>query len=107
MKLSELLGREVVTNTGEALGKVCEALLVQDGPLLPGTTSASFRLHGLAVRPHALGARLGYYQGTVGGPWLLKQLFRRPPKIVPWGAVLSLATDACIVVDAARLEAQS
>ena len=105
MKLSELLGRQVVTNTGDALGRVCEALLIQDGPVRAGTATAAFRLHGLAVGRHLMGARLGYYQGTVEGPWLLKLLFRRPPRIVPWGAVVSLDVDDCIIVDAARLEA--
>jgi hypothetical protein len=104
MKLSELLGRQVVTTTGEALGTVCEALLIQDGPLLPGTASAAFRLHGLAVGRHMLGVRLGYQQGTVEGPWLLKRMFGRSPQIVPWDAIVALDTDGAIIVDGGRLE---
>src|SRR4051794_24705104 len=104
MKLNELLGREVVTSDGTSLGKVHDALLIQDGPLLAGGTTAAFRLHALAVGRRAFGAQLGYYQGTVDGPWLLKWLFRHRPTMVPWGAVLSLQGDHQILVDASRLD---
>ncbi len=101
MRLSDLLGREVVTTDGEVLGKVHEALLVQDGRLLSGS-AAAFRLHGLAVGTRAFGAALGYLQGTVQGPGLLRRLFSRQPRIVPWAAIVDL-DDERIVVDAARL----
>jgi hypothetical protein len=100
MRLSELVGRDVVTTDGEALGKVREALLVQDGRLL-AESAAAFRLHGLAVGRRAIGTQLGYSQGTVQGPGLLRRLFDRPPTMVPWAAIVNL-DDERIVVDAAR-----
>ena len=104
MKLSDLLGREVVTSDGTSLGKVHDTLMIQDGPLLAGGTTAAFRLHGLAVGRRAFGAQLGYYQGTVNGPWLLQWIFRHRPTIVPWTAVVSLEGDDRILVDATRLD---
>ena len=48
MRLTDLLGLEVAAADGRRLGKVHDALLVQDGPLTSGT-DASFRLRALAV----------------------------------------------------------
>jgi hypothetical protein len=101
MRLSELLGREVITTDGETLGKVREVLLVQDGRLL-SESAAAFRLHGLAVGRRAVGAQLGYSQGTVHGPGLLRRLFGPQPTIVPWTAIVNRDEER-IVVDAARL----
>ena len=94
MRLNDLLGREVVTTGGEPLGKVREALLVQDGP--------AFHLHALAVSRRATGLRLGYAQGIVQSPVLLRRLFGRTPTMVPWSAIVSLDDD-CVVVDPAKM----
>jgi hypothetical protein len=101
MRLNDLLGSEVVTTDGETLGKVHEALLVQDGPLL-SEVGAAFRVHALAVSRRATGMRLGYAQGIVAAPALLRRLFGRPPTMVPWGAIVSLE-DGRVVVDPTRL----
>jgi hypothetical protein len=85
--LSELLGLPVVTTEGAELGKVHDAVIVQDGPV-GANGRAGLRLHALAVGPRSLGAQLGYVQGTVRGPWLLRRLLRRPPRLVPWAAVV-------------------
>ena len=87
MRLSELVGTTVVTTEGETLGRVHDVMLVQDGPMGSRGTAA-LRLHALAVGKRSLGTQLGYSQGTVEGPWLLKQLFARPPRVVPWRAVV-------------------
>ena len=101
MRLSELVGTEVVTTGGERLGRVHDLLLVQDGPLGAGGM-ASLRLHALAVDRRAVGSRLGYFQGTVDGPWLLKVLFGRKPVLIPWAAIVKRSADR-IVVDPARM----
>jgi hypothetical protein len=101
MKLSDLVGTTVVATDGSKLGRVHDVLLVQDGPLGAGGTAA-LRLHGLAVGRRAFGTQLGFTQGTVEGPWLLKKLFARPPRLVPWSAIVAREGDR-IVVDPERL----
>jgi hypothetical protein len=102
MKLSELVGTTVVTSAGEELGRVHDVLLVQDGPVGAGG-SAGLRLHALAVGRRAFGTQLGFNQGTVEGPWLLRKLFSRAPVLVPWTAVVE-RDDERIVVDAAGVD---
>jgi hypothetical protein len=87
MLLSELLGVPVVTTGGDELGHVHDVVLVQDGPV-GAQGRAGLRLHAIAVGSRSLGSRLGYAQGTVEGPWLLRRLLHRPPRLVPWRAIV-------------------
>jgi sporulation protein YlmC with PRC-barrel domain len=96
MRLSELLGREVVTVAGEHLGRVHDVLLVQDGPLQTNRTAA-LRLHALAVGRRSYGTRLGYAQGTVHGPWLFHKLLGSQPTIVPWHDVVAREAERIVV----------
>jgi sporulation protein YlmC with PRC-barrel domain len=96
MKLSELLGVEVVTADGKSLGKVHDVLLVQDGPI-QANQSAALRLHALAVGRRSYGTKLGYAQGTVSGPWLLRRLLQRSPTVIPWHDVVSRDDDRIVV----------
>ena len=96
MRLSELVGTEVVSTDGEWLGHVHDVMLVQDGPLGASGT-AGLRLHALAVGTRAFGTRLGFTQGTVEGPWLLKALFAREPLLVPWGAIIERSEERIVV----------
>jgi hypothetical protein len=98
MLLSELVGQRVVTTDGDELGRVHDVVLVQDGPM-GAHGRAGLRLHALAVGTRSFGSRLGYAQGTVRGPWLLRVLFRRPPRLVPWAAVVD-RDDERLLVDA-------
>jgi hypothetical protein len=92
MKLTDLLGRDVVTTAGAHLGKVHDALLVQDGP--PASPAgAHFRLHALAVGRRSVGTRLGYAQGHVDRPRLLKWLFGSQVALVPWSTVVTVDID--------------
>jgi len=102
MKLSELLGVTVVTTEGEELGRVHDALLVQDGPV-GAQGFAGLRLHALAVGTRSFGTKLGYTQGTVKGPWLLRAMFHRPPTLVPWLAIVHRSAER-IVVDRRRMD---
>jgi hypothetical protein len=100
MLLSELVGTRVVTADGDDLGHVHDVLLVQDGPM-GANGRAGLRLHALAVGTRSFGAQLGYAQETVQGPWLLRVLLHRAPRLVPWSAVVERDDDR-IVVDEAR-----
>jgi hypothetical protein len=106
MRLNDVVGRPVVTVDGEELGKVHDVLLVQDGPVHTQAGTAGLRVHALAVGRRALGTQLGYTQGTVRGPWLLRAWFGRPPVLVPWAAIVRRDADR-IVVDLARAPAVS
>src|SRR6266496_3225726 len=96
MRLSELVGIEVVTTDGEQLGRVHDVLLVQDGPVGAQGTAA-LRLHALAVGTRSFGTQLGYTPGTVEGPWVLRKLFARPPALVPWDAIVERDRDRIVV----------
>jgi hypothetical protein len=41
---------------------------------------------------------LGYAQGTVEGPWLLRRLLHRTPRLVSWSAIVQ-RDEHRIVVD--------
>jgi sporulation protein YlmC with PRC-barrel domain len=95
MRLSELLHSHVVDVDGEHVGAIDDVRLVQDGPLLL-PFGAAFRAEGVVVGHRAVGVRLGYHRGKVGGPWLLKALFHRleqRARWVPWDEVVSWEDD--------------
>jgi hypothetical protein len=102
MLLSELVGARVVTTEGDDLGRVHDVLLVQDGPM-GANGRAGLRAHALAVGRRSLGMQLGYAQRRVDGPWMLRKLFRTPPLLVPWPAIVQRDHER-IVVDGAQLE---
>ena len=86
----------VVTTDGDELGRVHDVLLVQDGPL-GANGAAGLRLHTLAVGKRSFGTQLGYTQGTVAGPWLLRRLFSRQPVLVPWTAIVERNHERIVV----------
>ena len=95
MRLSDLLGAEIVDDSGCALGKVHDVRVVQDGPVL-GPFGASLRIEGLVVGRGSLGERMGFHRSTVKGPWMLKALFEwrhRDARFVPWEAVTAVTAD--------------
>jgi sporulation protein YlmC with PRC-barrel domain len=96
MRLSELVGRQVVANDGTALGRVVDVRLVQDGPLLD-SVRAAFRVEALIVGRRALAVRLGYGRADIQGPWLLKVLLLRLAQrahVVPFDDVEAVDDDA-------------
>jgi hypothetical protein len=97
MLLSELLGTQVVTTDGDELGRVHDVVLVQDGPM-GANGRAGLRLHAIAVGSRSFGSQLGYAQGTVEGPWLLRRLLHRTPRLVSWSAIVQ-RDEHRIVVD--------
>jgi hypothetical protein len=105
MLLSELLGVQVLTTGGDDLGRVHDVVLVQDGPM-GANGQAALRLHALAVGRRSLGSQLGYAQGTVQGPWLLRRLLHRQPRLVPWLAIVQ-RDERRIVVDPSLYDQQA
>ena len=87
MRLTELLGAEVVDQAGQLAGRVHDVRLVQDGPLIGGF-GASLRLDGLIVGRRAVGARLGYdrrrMKGPLPVPLLLFGWLRHDGRYVEW-----------------------
>jgi hypothetical protein len=74
MRLSELLGVEVLDQHGHTVGRVHDVRLAQAGPG-PAGVGPSLRVEGLVVGRRALGARFGFGRSGVRGPWLLKAVF--------------------------------
>jgi hypothetical protein len=97
MLLSELLGTQVVSTDGDELGRVRDVVLVQDGPM-GANGRAGLRLHAIAIGARSFGSQLGYAQGAVQGPWLLRRLLHRPPRLVSWSAIVQ-RDEHRIVVD--------
>jgi hypothetical protein len=77
MRLSELLGREVVDGAGRSRGRIVEVVLVQDGPPVGPGGDLALRVEGLVVGRRALFARLGLQRPDVVGPRLLAAAARR------------------------------
>jgi hypothetical protein len=102
MKLSDLLGREVVSTDGDKVGVVHDALLIQDGPMQSGATAA-FRLHALAIGRGSMGTRLGFLQGHVEHPAVLRRIGPKLATLIPWGAVVG-HDEHRLTVDMSRVE---
>jgi hypothetical protein len=92
MRLSDLLGAEVIDEAGRSAGHVHDLRLIQDGPVIGGF-GASLRAAGLIVGRRAIGARLGYERRKMQGPWLVKLLFGRlfhDGRYVEWDRIRSI-----------------
>jgi sporulation protein YlmC with PRC-barrel domain len=84
MRLSELLGCEVVDVDGQAVGTVHDVVLVQDGPI-QGVWGAALRLESLMVGTGTIGTRLGVDRPATHRPWIVAVFFaRRRRMVVPW-----------------------
>lgn len=95
MRLSELLRRPVVDESGTELGRVHDVRLVRDGPPL-GRFGPAYRVQGLVVGPAGIGERLGYGRREMTGPWLLAGPLRvrqRRARFVPWDRVADVSAE--------------
>jgi uncharacterized protein YrrD len=99
MRLSELLGAEVVDQTGRSAGRVHDVRLVQDGPLMGGF-GAGLRVDGLLVGGRAIGARLGYERRDIRGPLLIKLAagwLYHDGRYASWDRVVSVEPDRILI----------
>jgi sporulation protein YlmC with PRC-barrel domain len=89
MRLSDLIGREVVDSGGRRVGTTADVVLVQDGPML-NEQSASFRCSGLVVVERRHVRLLGYERDIrpVVLRWLVQALAGQV-RTVPWEKVAS------------------
>jgi hypothetical protein len=90
MRLSDLLGAEVVDRDSRQVGFVRDVRLVQDGPL-QGTFGAGLRIEGLIVGGAAVGTRLGYGRRGMRAPWMVASAVSpldRTCWYVPWASVV-------------------
>lgn len=95
MRLTDLLGADVVGRDGRRAGVVVDVRLVQDGPIL-GEFGAAFRVHGLVIGRSSVGAHMGFERANVRGPWLLKKIFswiQGRERYAEWRLVRSLEPD--------------
>ncbi len=95
MRLTNLLGADVVDVRGKELGPVHDVRLIQDGPPM-GSFGRGLRLRALLLGPTAVGARLGFERGRLRGPWPLDALFRAVHgrmRIAAWDQVAALEED--------------
>lgn len=92
MRLSDILGSEVIDAQGRRIGRTHDVRMVREGPP-QGTFGPSYQITGLIIGGAAVGSRLGYDRGGIDGPWPLKRFFRRfdrRRRYVDWGAVESV-----------------
>ena len=95
MRLSDLLGADVVDEDGRSAGHVHDVRLVQDGPLV-GAFGASLRVDGLIVGRRSIGARLGYERRKMQGPLPVKLLagwLAHDGRYVRWDRVRAVEED--------------
>ena len=99
MRLSELLGAEVVDQAGRGAGHVHDVRVVQDGPLV-GAFGASLRLDGLIVGRRGIGARLGYERRNMRGPLPVKLLagwLYHDGRYVSWDRITSIEAERIVI----------
>jgi sporulation protein YlmC with PRC-barrel domain len=92
MRLSELLGAELMDQHGRTVGKVHDVRL-QRANASTDAIDAGYQLAGLIVGRRAMGVRFGFGRGGARGPWLLKMLFGRAGhdgRYVPWDRVAAI-----------------
>lgn len=110
MRVSDLLGSEILDARGNELGHVYDVRLVQDGAPV-GPFGASLRLRSLVIGVTAAGSRLGFERLDVGGPWPLRAAFSAlHGRIRPagWEEIASIEDERIrLRVDADRMHGDS
>ena len=91
MRLSDLLGANVIGADGDLLGLVSDVRLTQVGPVPPDpAVKATFVVESLLVSTRHTGSLFGYERRPSQGPALLRMIVRalhRRATIVNWAAV--------------------
>jgi len=89
MRLSDLLGADVVDAAGEPVGRVTDVRLAQTGPVGAGVL-AQFVVESLLVSPRHTGSLFGYERRHDQGPALLRAAVRalhRRAVMIAWDDV--------------------
>jgi hypothetical protein len=98
MRLSDLLGADVVGADGAHVGEVTDVRLAQTGPVPPGPgVLAELVVESLLVSPHHTGSLFGYERRHRQGPALLRavvQWLHRRAVLVDWSDVATWDRDA-------------
>ena len=97
MRLSEILGKDVIDEQGARAGRVHDVRVRQDGPVTSGV-DAALRVEGLVVGRGGVAERLGYHRTGARGPWIVQRLLaRHQPKFVPWTRVRVIDDDRVVI----------
>lgn len=94
LRLSDLVGHQVVDESGRFLGRVHDVRMRRDGPVLQPAGERTYRVLGLVVGSGGVGRRLGYADPQLGGPWLLRAFFgarARRSRYLDWRLVSRVA----------------
>ncbi|MEA2931978.1 MAG: hypothetical protein QOI56_763 [Actinomycetota bacterium] len=94
MRLSDLIGEDIVDASGGHLGRVHDVRLVQDAPAETGF-GGRLRVQGLVIGRGGLASRLGYGRTGSRGPWLIRRLLEsgNAASFVPWASVTGIDDD--------------
>jgi hypothetical protein len=99
MRLSDLLGAEVLDEAGRSAGRVHDVRLVQDGPVVGGF-GAGLRVDGLLVGRRAVGARIGYERRKMKGPLPVRLLvgwLHHGGRYVEWERIPAIEPDRLLI----------
>jgi len=99
MLLNDLLRARVVDVDGVDVGRVVDALMVQNGPIVGGF-GHQLVIEGIAIGRRNVGLRLGYHRAGVKGPAplnLLLERLERKARYASWDQIESVDDDARVV----------
>src|SRR5438105_2390963 len=92
MRASDILESTVFDADGRKVGQVHDIRMVRDGPV-EGIFGQTYVAQGLVVGAAGIGVRLGFDRSSMGGPAVLKALFRwlhRDARFVDWAVIESI-----------------
>lgn len=92
MRLSDLLGSQVIGEDGKGIGRVHEVRTIQDGPL-QDAFGAALRIEGLVVGRGSIGTRLGLDRPDARSPAAVRIIFegvKGARLFVPWDRVVTI-----------------
>jgi sporulation protein YlmC with PRC-barrel domain len=92
MRLTHLLGSEVIDVDGVPVGPVHDVRLAEESPA-SRDSGPRLRVTALLLGPTAIGARLGFERGRLRGPWPLDALFRavhRRMRVAAWDEIAAI-----------------
>ena len=104
MRLSDLLNREVIDETGRKLGRVHEVRAIQNGPL-QDAFGAALTIEGLIIGRGSLGTRLGFDRTDVKSPAAVRWIFeglKGNRLFVRWDKIAVIHEDGIRVVGSAE-----